>query len=122
MYFFGLRPIPSSESGFLFRARASNRDSRKMSLRDQFGRQITDLRISVTDRCNFRCFYCRSADPENYQEHDKILTWQEFERLGRVFHALGIRKVRVTGGEPLVREGVKVLWRRWPQSALKICP
>jgi GTP 3',8-cyclase len=78
-----------------------------MPLHDQFGRQITDLRISVTDRCNFRCFYCRSADPENYQQHDKILTWDEFERLGRVFHSLGIQKVRVTGGEPLVRQGVE---------------
>ncbi len=78
-----------------------------MTLRDKFGRQITDLRISVTDRCNFRCIYCRSADPENYQEHDKILSWAELERLGRVFYGLGIRKVRVTGGEPLVRPGVE---------------
>jgi GTP 3',8-cyclase len=78
-----------------------------MTLHDQFGRQITDLRISVTDRCNFRCFYCRSADPENYQEHDQILSWPELERLGRLFHDLGIQKVRVTGGEPLVREGVE---------------
>jgi cyclic pyranopterin phosphate synthase len=78
-----------------------------MSLQDQFGRQITDLRISVTDRCNFRCFYCRSADPENYREHDEILSWSELERLGRVFRNLGIRKVRVTGGEPLVRDGVE---------------
>ena len=78
-----------------------------MPLHDQFGRQITDLRISVTDRCNFRCFYCRSADPENYREHDQILSWPELERLGQVFHELGIRKVRVTGGEPLVREGVE---------------
>jgi len=78
-----------------------------MTLHDKFGRQITDLRISVTDRCNFRCIYCRSADPENYQEHDKILSWAELERLGRVFHGLGIRKVRVTGGEPLVRPGVE---------------
>jgi cyclic pyranopterin phosphate synthase len=79
----------------------------RMILQDKFGRQITDLRISVTDRCNFRCIYCRSADPENYQEHDKILSWAELERLGRVFHDLGIRKVRVTGGEPLVRSGVE---------------
>jgi len=78
-----------------------------MTLRDKFGRQITDLRISVTDRCNSRCIYCRSADPENYQEHDKILSWAELERLGRVFYGLGIRKVRVTGGEPLVRPGVE---------------
>jgi cyclic pyranopterin phosphate synthase len=78
-----------------------------VTLQDKFGRQITDLRISVTDRCNFRCIYCRSADPENYQQHDKILSWPELQRLGRVFHKLGIRKVRVTGGEPLARPGVE---------------
>ena len=78
-----------------------------MTLQDKFGRQITDLRISVTDRCNFRCIYCRSADPENYQQHDQILSWPELERLGRVFRDLGIEKVRVTGGEPLVRPGVE---------------
>jgi len=78
-----------------------------MTLRDKFGRHITDLRISVTDRCNFRCIYCRSADPENYQQHDKILSWMELERLGKVFYSLGIRKVRITGGEPLVRPGVE---------------
>jgi cyclic pyranopterin phosphate synthase len=104
VYLFGLRPIASDESGFLFQARDF---LKRMSLHDQFGRQITDLRISVTDRCNFRCFYCRSADPENYQQHDQILSWPELERLGRVFHDLGIRKVRVTGGEPLVRAGVE---------------
>jgi len=78
-----------------------------MSLYDKFGRQITDLRISVTDRCNFRCVYCRSADPENYRAHDEILSWAELERLERIFVGLGIRKVRITGGEPLVREGVE---------------
>jgi cyclic pyranopterin phosphate synthase len=78
-----------------------------MTLQDKFGRNITDLRISVTDRCNFRCIYCRSADPENYREHDQILSWNELKRLGRIFYKLGIRKVRVTGGEPLVRPGVE---------------
>jgi cyclic pyranopterin phosphate synthase len=78
-----------------------------MSLFDKFGRQITDLRISVTDRCNFRCVYCRSADPENYRDHDQILSWPEMERLARIFVELGIRKVRITGGEPLVRDGVE---------------
>jgi cyclic pyranopterin phosphate synthase len=77
-----------------------------MSLFDKFGRQITDLRISITDRCNFRCVYCRSADPENYREHDQILSWSELERLARIFVGLGIRKVRLTGGEPLVRDGL----------------
>ena len=61
----------------------------------------------MTDRCNFRCVYCRSADPENYREHDEILSWAELERLARVFGHLGIRKVRITGGEPLVRPGVE---------------
>src|SRR5271154_2498985 len=78
-----------------------------MTLHDKFGRQITDLRISITDRCNYRCVYCRSADPENYHAHDEILTWPELDRLARIFVGMGIRKVRVTGGEPLVREGVE---------------
>jgi GTP 3',8-cyclase len=78
-----------------------------MSLFDKFGRRITDLRISVTDRCNFRCVYCRSADPENYREHDEILSWPELQRLAKIFVSLGIRKVRLTGGEPLVRDGLE---------------
>ena len=52
-----------------------------MTLLDKFGRQITDLRISITDRCNFRCVYCRSADPENHMAHHELLEWYEFERL-----------------------------------------
>lgn len=76
-------------------------------LEDKFGRQITDLRISVTDRCNFRCVYCRSAVPENCHDEDEILSWAELDRLARVFVGLGIRKIRVTGGEPLVRGGVE---------------
>jgi cyclic pyranopterin phosphate synthase len=51
--------------------------------------------------------YCRSADPENYRDHDEILSWPELDRLARIFLSLGIRKIRVTGGEPLVREGVE---------------
>ncbi|HTF24864.1 MAG TPA: GTP 3',8-cyclase MoaA [Candidatus Limnocylindria bacterium] len=78
-----------------------------MTLHDKFGRQITDLRISITDRCNFRCVYCRSADPENYRDHDEILSWPELDRIARIFLSLGIRKIRITGGEPLVREGVE---------------
>jgi cyclic pyranopterin phosphate synthase len=78
-----------------------------MTLHDKFGRQIKDLRISVTDRCNFRCVYCRSADPENYRDHDEILSWTELQRLARIFVSLGITKMRITGGEPLVRDGVE---------------
>ena len=77
------------------------------SLTDQFGRQITDLRISVTDKCNFRCVYCRSADPENHKPDHELLSWPEMDRIARILIGLGIRKVRVTGGEPLVRPGVE---------------
>ncbi|MGB6822145.1 MAG: GTP 3',8-cyclase MoaA [Candidatus Acidiferrales bacterium] len=74
---------------------------------DKFGRQITDLRVSVTDRCNFRCVYCRSANPENHMAEHNLLSWDELERLARILVGLGIKKVRVTGGEPLVRPGVE---------------
>jgi cyclic pyranopterin phosphate synthase len=90
-----------------------------MALRDKFGRAITDLRISVTDRCNFRCVYCRSADPENYREREKILAWPEFEHLARVFVGLGIRKIRVTGGEPLIRDGVEDFIRRLSELGIE---
>jgi len=77
-----------------------------VALTDKFGRQITDLRISVTDRCNFRCVYCRSANPEMHMPANELLEWDEYERLARLLVGLGIRKVRVTGGEPLVRPGL----------------
>ncbi|MFQ5695997.1 MAG: radical SAM protein, partial [Terriglobia bacterium] len=76
-------------------------------LRDKFGRLITDLRVAVTDRCNFRCIYCRSAEPENYQPNGNLLNWPEMLRLCRILNHLGLSKVRVTGGEPLVRAGVE---------------
>ena len=78
-----------------------------MPLTDKFGRQITDLRVSVTDRCNFRCVYCRSANPETHMPAHELLEWSEHERLVRILVGLGIRKVRVTGGEPMVRPGVE---------------
>ena len=76
----------------------------RMPLTDSFGRQITDLRVSITDRCNFRCVYCRSG--ENDVPGAERLSYDEYERLVRILIGLGIRKVRVTGGEPLVRPGV----------------
>jgi len=78
-----------------------------MPLTDKFGRQITDLRVSVTDRCNFRCVYCRSANPETHMPKGELLEWEEYERLVRLLVGMGIRKVRVTGGEPLVRRGIE---------------
>jgi GTP 3',8-cyclase len=73
-------------------------------LTDSFGRRITDLRVSITDRCNFRCVYCRSGETDI--PGAERLSFDEYERLVRVLVGLGIRKVRVTGGEPLVRPGV----------------
>ena len=75
-------------------------------LQDSYGRQIQDLRISITDRCNFRCFYCKSADPIAYPKTEPV-SLDDFYRLARIFVGLGISKVRVTGGEPLLRHGVE---------------
>ena len=74
---------------------------------DLFGRPLRDLRISVTDRCNFRCPYCMPAEifGEAYQflPKDEILTFEEIARLSQVFAGLGVNKLRITGGEPLLR-------------------
>src|SRR6202030_2954211 len=72
-------------------------------LRDKFGRAITDLRISVTDRCNYRCVYCRTGNEgAQYAE----LPIADYLRMVRIFVSLGVEKVRLTGGEPLLRKGL----------------
>jgi len=73
------------------------------SLRDAHGRAITDLRVSVTDRCNFRCQYCMPAEGLPWLEREEILSFEEIERLVRLLASMGIEDVRLTGGEPLVR-------------------
>ncbi len=70
---------------------------------DGHGRDITDLRVSVTDRCNFRCQYCMPADGLPWLERDEILHFEEIERLVRVVAPMGVTDLRLTGGEPLVR-------------------
>jgi cyclic pyranopterin phosphate synthase len=70
---------------------------------DTFGRVHTDLRISVTDRCNFRCAYCMPAEDMEWLPREGILTFEEIERAARVLKDLGVSAVRLTGGEPLVR-------------------
>src|SRR5215208_6195643 len=70
---------------------------------DGHGRRISDLRVSVTDRCNFRCQYCMPADGLPWLERDAVLRFEEIERLVRVFASMGVSDVRLTGGEPLVR-------------------
>jgi GTP 3',8-cyclase len=73
-------------------------------LRDGHGRLIGDLRVSVTDRCNFRCQYCMPAEGLPWLERAEILTFEEIERLVSLFGAMGVHDVRLTGGEPLVRK------------------
>src|SRR3954454_23340334 len=79
-------------------------------LLDTLARPMRDLRISVTDRCNFRCVYCmpREVFDADYKflPHSAILTFEEIARLARIFVGLGVRKIRLTGGEPLVRRDV----------------
>lgn len=77
---------------------------------DPFGRPITYLRVSVTDRCNFRCSYCM-AEEMTFLPREELLTLEELDRLCGVFIELGVRKLRITGGEPLVRRGVLTLFR-----------
>jgi len=81
-------------------------------LLDTFGRLHDSLRISVTDRCNIRCFYCMPEAGVEFVPHREILSFEEIERVARVAVSLGIRKVRITGGEPLVRRDLPVLVRR----------
>ena len=73
---------------------------------DRHGRQHTDLRISVTDRCNLRCTYCMPAEGVEFRAHALIMSYEEIERFVRIAAPLGISKLRLTGGEPLVRKGV----------------
>jgi cyclic pyranopterin phosphate synthase len=78
-------------------------------LTDAYNRPIKDLRISVTDRCNFRCSYCMPLDEYEWIDKKEILTFEEIARLARLFVGLGVEKIRLTGGEPLVRQDLPVL-------------
>src|SRR5215469_17684379 len=77
---------------------------------DPFGRTITYLRVSVTDRCDFRCIYCMSEEM-TFLPKAELLTLQELDRVCSAFVGLGVRKLRLTGGEPLVRRGIMSLFR-----------
>lgn len=82
------------------------------TLIDGFGRLHDNLRISVTDRCNIRCFYCMPERDVEFVPRAEILTFEEIERFVRIAVSLGVRKVRITGGEPLVRRRLDELVRR----------
>jgi cyclic pyranopterin phosphate synthase len=81
-------------------------------LRDGHGRRISDLRVSVTDRCNFRCQYCMPAEGLPWLERNEVLTFEEIERLVALMASMGVEDLRLTGGEPLVRRGFPELCAR----------
>jgi cyclic pyranopterin phosphate synthase len=87
-----------------------------MGVVDTFGRPLRDLRISVTDRCNFRCVYCMPKEvfgrDYRFLPRRELLTFEEMERIARVFVGAGVRKLRLTGGEPLLRRELEVLVAR----------
>jgi GTP 3',8-cyclase len=80
-------------------------------LTDTWGRPVEDLRISVTDRCNFRCSYCMPLDRYDWIDRKEILSFEEITKLAEVFVSLGVSKIRLTGGEPLLRRNLDVLVR-----------
>src|SRR5262245_28165288 len=88
-------------------------DAAARSGRDALGRRLRDLRISVTDRCNFRCTYCmpREVFGSDYRflARDQLLSFEEIMRLARIFRGQGAEKIRLTGGEPLLRKNLERL-------------
>lgn len=87
-----------------------NEETRRLV--DSFGRHHNNLRISVTDRCNIRCFYCMPADNVEFMPKEELLTFEEIERIVRIGTTLGIDRIRLTGGEPLVRRDLHVLVKK----------
>src|SRR4051794_19074105 len=87
-----------------------------VALTDSFGRVHRDLRISVTDRCNFRCTYCMPEDGLDWVPRDQVLTFEELERVARLFvERFGFESIRLTGGEPTVRAHLPALVGRLAQ-------
>src|SRR5947207_12255087 len=79
----------------------------EMSLRDSYNRPIRDLRVSLTDRCNFRCFYCLPHGEPPIAPKEQMLTYEEIEYVCGIFVELGIEKIRLTGGEPMMRRDIE---------------
>src|SRR3982750_1065782 len=78
-------------------------------LRDSYNRQIRDLRVSLTDRCNFRCFYCLPHGEPPIAPKEQMLSYEEIEYACDIFVSLGIEKIRLTGGEPMMRRDIETI-------------
>jgi GTP 3',8-cyclase len=83
-----------------------------MSLRDSYNRPIRDLRVSLTDRCNFRCFYCLPHGEPPIAPKEKMLSYEEIDYVCDIFVSLGIEKIRLTGGEPMLRRDIETIIRK----------
>jgi cyclic pyranopterin phosphate synthase len=81
-------------------------------LRDSYGRAIRDLRVSLTDRCNFRCFYCLPHGEPPIAPKEQMLTYEEIETACEIFVSLGIEKIRLTGGEPMLRRDIETIIKK----------
>src|SRR5213594_4800845 len=81
-------------------------------LRDSYGRAIRDLRVSLTDRCNFRCFYCLPHGEPPIAPKEQMLSYEEIEYICDIFVELGIEKIRLTGGEPMMRQDIETIIRK----------
>ena len=90
-----------------------------MSLRDSYNRPIRDLRVSLTDRCNFRCFYCLPHGEPPIAPKEQMLSYEEIDYVCEIFVSLGIEKLRLTGGEPMLRRDIETIIRKL--SRLKSC-
>src|SRR5260370_2017464 len=82
------------------------------TLRDSYGRTIRDLRVSLTDRCNFRCFYCLPHGEPPIAQKEQMLSYEEIEYVCDIFVELGIEKIRLTGGEPMMRKDIATMIRK----------
>src|SRR5215204_682256 len=80
-----------------------------LMLRDSYNRPIRDLRVSLTDRCNFRCFYCLPHGEPPIAPKEEMLSYEEIEYVCDIFVSLGIEKIRLTGGEPMMRRDIETI-------------
>src|SRR6185436_12024644 len=106
-----MRPLSSSCPSSVHARRGENHRYalRVEPLVDSWGREIKSVRVSVTDKCNFRCTYCMPAEGLEWLRRDEILTFEEITRLATLLAKLGVEEVRLTGGEPLVRRDLPAL-------------
>src|SRR5258706_10091553 len=91
-------------------------------LKDSYGRAIRDLRVSLTDRCNFRCFYCLPHGEPPIAPKEQMLSYEEIEYVSDIFVELGIEKIRLTGGEPMMRRDIETIIQKLAKLKLPDAP